>query len=80
MLMGVLIQARVLVPHNIHKLMSSLGNNGFVRHFLLGNSMIRCLGAKLISKWAINNPGKIETWYLAGNCIDTEGLQRLIFA
>ena len=78
--MAVVTQARVLGPPNINKLISSLGKNGFVRHFLLGNNTIGRLGAKLISKWAINRPGNIETWYLAGNCIDAKGLRRLVFA
>ena len=78
--MALLTGRRVLGPPNIHNLMTSLRENAFVRHFLLGNNMIGPLGAKIIARWVIDHPDNVETWYLAGNCISLEGLQRLVFA
>lgn len=60
--------------------MASLENNNFVRHFLLGNSMIGPVGARLISDFVLTHPNRMETWYLAGNCIDLAGLERLVSA
>lgn len=72
--------ARVLGPPNISQLMTSLDSNTFVRHFLLGNNMIGPVGARLISDFVLAHPDRIETWYLAGNCVDLAGFERLVFA
>ncbi len=58
--------------------MANLEHNAFVRHFLLGNNMIGPIGAREISDFVQKRPNNIETWYLAGNCIDLTGLQRLV--
>ena len=71
---------RVLGPPNISQLMTSLENNTFVRHFLLGNNMIGPVGARVISDFVLKYPDRMETWYLAGNCIDLAGLERLVSA
>lgn len=71
---------RVLGPLNISQLMTSLENNTFVRHFLLGNNMIGPVGARLISDFVFAHPDRMETWYLAGNCIDLTGFKRLVSA
>ncbi len=42
--------------------------------------MIGLAGAGVLAQWTLNNPGNIETWYLAGNSIDAKGLQRLVGA
>ena len=60
--------------------MTSLDSNTFVRHFLLGNNMIGPVGARLISEFVFAHPDRMETWYLAGNCIDLAGFERLVSA
>ena len=72
--------ARVLGPPNIAQLMTGLESNNFVRHFLLGNNMIGPVGARLISDFVLAHPNRMETWYLAGNCIDLAGFERLVSA
>lgn len=75
-----LIIYRVLGPPNISKLMTSFETNNFVPHFLLGNNMVGPVGARTIANFVNAYPDKIETWYLAGNCIDLAGLERLVAA
>lgn len=58
-------------PPNISALMKSLESNNFVRQFLLGNNIIGPAGARAISDFVDSHPNRMETWYLAGNCIDT---------
>lgn len=58
-------------PPNISSLIKSLESNNFVRHFLLGNNIIGPAGARAISNFVDSYPNRMETWYLAGNCIDT---------
>ena len=60
--------------------MTGLESNNFVRHFLLGNNMIGPVGARLISDFVLAYPNRMETWYLAGNCIDLAGFERLVSA
>jgi len=60
--------------------MANLEKNTFVRHFLLGNNMIGPVGARKISDFVRKHPNNIETWYLAGNCIDLASLYRLVSA
>ena len=71
-------------PHlqggDIPKLLSDLGKNGCVRHVLIENNKIGLAGAAALAHWTLNNPGGIETWFLAGNCIDAKVLQRLVGA
>ena len=71
---------RVLGPPNITALMASLEHNTFVRHFLLGNNMVGLAGARAIAEFVYKHPDKIETWYLAGNCIDLFGFECLVLA
>ena len=66
--------------YDIAELLAILGSNDFLRHLLLENKMIGPAGAAALSQWALNNPGNIETWFLAGNCIDATGLERLVGA
>ena len=54
--------------------------NTFVRHFLLGNNIIGPAGARLISAFVLAHLDRMETWYLAGNCIDLAGFERLVSA
>ncbi|MCJ1251473.1 hypothetical protein MMC30_008706 [Trapelia coarctata] len=61
----------VVGPPNISNLMRSLESNNFVRHFLLGNNIIGPAGARAIANFVDRYPNRMETWYLAGNCIDT---------
>lgn len=58
--------------------MDSLEHNNFVRHFLLGNNIIGPTGAEKIASYLSGKPDQIETWYLAGNCIDGDSLKALV--
>ena len=42
--------------------------------------MIGPVGARLISDFVFEHPYRMETWYLAGNCIDLTGFERLVSA
>jgi Ran GTPase-activating protein (RanGAP) involved in mRNA processing and transport len=66
---------QVVGPDHIERLMDALRNNTHIRHFLLGNNVIGLRGAKAIAAF-LSGPHlpQIETWYLAGNCIDAEGI------
>ncbi|KAL8913516.1 MAG: hypothetical protein Q9171_001704 [Xanthocarpia ochracea] len=69
----------VVGPPHIGSLMDSLESNTFVRHFLLGNNIIGPTGAKRIASYLSRHPNnQMETWYLAGNCIDTSSLELLV--
>lgn len=67
-------------PRSIRDLMAALRTNTFVRHFLLGNNVIGPVGAKEIAAYITYRPDQIETWYLAGNCIDTDSCSLLVEA
>lgn len=60
--------------------MTSRESNTFVRHSLLGNNMIGPVGARVISEFVLAHPDRMKTWYLAGNCIDIAGFERLVAA
>ena len=63
----------------ITDLMDSIKDNPHVDHFLLGNNIVNVTGAKAIAgfmakcKTGEYKP-KIQTWYLAGNDINAEGM------
>ena len=60
----------------IESLMNSIKNNSHIKHFLLGNNIIDIRGASAIANFIVtSHKPKIETWYLAGNCIDSEGIK-----
>jgi Ran GTPase-activating protein (RanGAP) involved in mRNA processing and transport len=67
---------QVVAQDWIQNLMDSLVNNQHIKHFLLGNNIVDFAGANSIANF-INNPHKsqIETWYLAGNRIDANGIE-----
>lgn len=65
-------------PHNIGDLMESLKPNDFSKHFLLGNNIIGPTGADAIASFIEEFPNRMETWYLAGNCIDATSFARLV--
>ncbi|KAK5731981.1 hypothetical protein LTR17_010933 [Elasticomyces elasticus] len=65
-------------PRNIGDLMDSLEPNTFSKHFLLGNNIIGPVGAKAIADFIERFPERFETWYLAGNCIDTASFSILV--
>lgn len=69
--------ARVVGPDHIGQLMTSLESNIFVRHFLLGNNIIGPSGARKIATYLLYHPNQMETWYLAGNCIDANSIKLL---
>jgi hypothetical protein len=70
----------VVGPDHIYKLMDSLRGNDFVRHFLLGNNIIGPVGAQAIADFIRELPGRMDTWYLAGNCIDGPSFKILVDA
>ncbi|PNS18635.1 Ran GTPase-activating protein 1 [Sphaceloma murrayae] len=71
---------KVVGPYNIEPLMDALRTNNLVRHFLLGNNVIGAAGARAIGKFILERPESIETWYLAGNCVDSCSLRCLVDA
>lgn len=72
------MMCRVVGPQHIGSLIDSLEHNKFVRHFLLGNNIIGPTGAEKIASDLSRHPDQIETWYLAGNCIDAHSLRLLV--
>ncbi|KAF2829002.1 leucine rich repeat protein [Ophiobolus disseminans] len=68
----------VLGPRNIAALMDSLKTNQSVTHFLLGNNIIGPSGAKCIADFLKEFRNRMDTWYLAGNCIDGPSLRLLV--
>ncbi|KAG0034112.1 hypothetical protein BGZ81_006138 [Podila clonocystis] len=70
----------VVGPDHIWRLMDSLRYNEFVRHFLLGNNIVGPSGAKAIASFINELPIRMETWYLAGNCIDGPSFKILVDA
>ena len=68
----------VLGPTNIGDLIESLRTNTFITHFLLGNNIIGPHGAQRIAEFVREFPNRMDTWYLAGNCIDTAGFKALV--
>jgi Ran GTPase-activating protein (RanGAP) involved in mRNA processing and transport len=68
----------VLGPTNIGELIESLKTNTFITHFLLGNNIIGPHGAKCIADFVKEYPDRMDTWYLAGNCIDTASFKVLV--
>jgi Ran GTPase-activating protein (RanGAP) involved in mRNA processing and transport len=68
----------VLGPKTIGDLMESLKTNTFITHFLLGNNIIGPHGAKCIADFLKQIPNRMDTWYLAGNCIDMASFQILV--
>ncbi|KAH7029225.1 uncharacterized protein B0I36DRAFT_325297 [Microdochium trichocladiopsis] len=71
---------QVVGPDHIGALMQSLRTNTFVRHFLLGNNIIGPVGARAIGDFIHDFPNRMDTWYLAGNCIDGAGFKVLVDA
>ncbi|KAK4992427.1 hypothetical protein LTR50_001186 [Elasticomyces elasticus] len=68
----------VVGPRNIGDLMDSLETNEFTQHFLLGNNIIGPTGAKAIARFVDKYPNRMQTWYLAGNCIDAASFDLLV--
>lgn len=71
---------KVLGPPNIGSLMKSLSANSHVKHFLLGNNVIGPSGCRRLADFIERYPDRMQTWYLAGNCIDPDSLVRLVEA
>lgn len=67
----------VVGPDHIDELLDSLENNSFVKHFLLGNNIIGPHGARRIAQFVTKFPDQMDTWYLAGNCIDCDSFATL---
>lgn len=71
---------KMVVGPSISQLMESLETNTFIEHFLLGNNIIGPDGAYAIANFLEKRPNAMRTWYLAGNCIDTESFEILVDA
>lgn len=71
---------QVVGPDHIGSLMNSLRGNSFVKHFLLGNNIIGPVGAQAIADFIADRPSQMETWYLAGNCINAPAFRTLVDA
>ncbi|KAK6523690.1 hypothetical protein TWF281_001664 [Arthrobotrys megalospora] len=71
---------KMVVGPSISQLMESLETNTFIEHFLLGNNIIGPDGAHAIANFLEKRPDAMRTWYLAGNCIDTESFAILVDA
>ncbi|KAM0324784.1 hypothetical protein ACHAQA_007748 [Verticillium albo-atrum] len=69
---------QVVGPDHIGDLMDSLRPNEHVRHFLLGNNIIGPVGARHIASFIEALPDRMDTWYLAGNCIDGTSFKILV--
>ncbi|KAG0097511.1 hypothetical protein BGZ93_002566 [Podila epicladia] len=70
----------VVGPDHIWRLMDSLRPNEFVQQFLLGNNIIGPSGARAITSFIRELPNRMDTWYLAGNCIDGPSFKILVDA
>lgn len=70
---------QVVGPDHIQALMDSILTNESVRHFLLGNNIIGPVGAKAIGDYlrSPDRKSRIETWYLAGNAIDSDSFKHI---
>jgi len=49
-----------------------------IRSIRLGNNIIGPYGAKCIADFLKEFPDRMDTWYLAGNCIDVDGFHLLV--
>ena len=65
-------------PEHIVTLLTALRTNPFVKHFLLGNNLIGPNGALALASYLKDFPNRIETWYLAGCCIDAPSFKLFV--
>jgi hypothetical protein len=70
----------VVGPQHITTLLTALRTNTFVKHFLLGNNLIGPRGAQALADFLKDYPNNIETWYLAGCCIDAPSFKLFVDA
>lgn len=65
---------------SIHKITYAMRNNEKVKHFLYGNNVMGTPGCKAIENLLLDkeSKSKIETWYLAGNDVNSEGIEYLV--
>ncbi|AYV78979.1 MAG: hypothetical protein Edafosvirus66_2 [Edafosvirus sp.] len=78
---------QVVGPTSIGELMKSIRFNQDIKHFLLGNNIINTVGAIEIANFIHNSndpksdlahlKSHIKTWYIAGNEINSEGIQKI---
>ncbi|MCJ1384097.1 hypothetical protein MMC17_007213 [Xylographa soralifera] len=67
-------------PRHIKDLMQSLDHNELVKHFVVGNNLMGRAGANSIAEFVRAHPNRMETWYVAGNCLDAHDLRILASA
>ncbi|MCJ1293455.1 hypothetical protein MMC34_005010 [Xylographa carneopallida] len=67
-------------PSHAQALMPCLDTNEQVRHFVVGNNLMGHVGATSIAAFVRAHPLRMETWYVAGNCLDAHGLRLLAAA
>lgn len=68
---------QVVGPTHIEELCASVSGNSHIKHFLLGNNIAfdrHPERAKAMAELMRDNSLQIETWYLAGNCINPEAI------
>lgn len=62
----------------IEPLLDNMKGNKQITDFLSGNNISNIDGAKAIAKFLKgDHKAKIQTWYLAGNCIDAESIRSI---
>jgi Ran GTPase-activating protein (RanGAP) involved in mRNA processing and transport len=67
---------QVVGPTSIGNLMHALRSNSHISHFLLGNNIIGSTGAQAIAAFINDHTApRMQTWYLAGNELDAEGIR-----
>lgn len=59
--------------------MQALSTNTYITHFLFGNNIIGPSAAKAIASY-VSQHDQMETWYLAGNCINASAFHSLVDA
>lgn len=72
---------QVVGPTSFERLCQTVEQSKIVKHFLLGNNIAfqdnQEAGALALAKIMQNNDKPIETWYLAGNCINSKVIEIL---
>jgi Ran GTPase-activating protein (RanGAP) involved in mRNA processing and transport len=68
----------VVGPDHIGTSMLCLKTNELFTRFLLGNNIIGRYGARCIANFCKKFPDRMDTWYLASNCINSASFRRLV--
>lgn len=68
---------QVLGPSSLPPLLDALHTNTHIVHFLFGNNIIGPTAATQIASY-ITSHDQMQTWYLAGNCINSTAFHALV--